>query len=293
MDQQDHDRLERETLQNELESLVYKCREVSTDDEVSQYATENELAALEKKSSDVGDWLDSSSEKTAKLEFEKRFNELLAMHSRIIYRKRQDECRDDLLAELEAAVLDAEALQASINLTDTTLGQLYTSHEIEGLNSSVYNTTVWMTLRKQEQSLLLKTDDPRFSCEDVAVRVKFIGEMLRSLDLSERLKSRAMRVAREKAAADRKEKKKMNSTVLDSTPENSTMEEALNSTMEDVMRSMNFTMEDIMNSTGTGTDSDIADADSDSESFADDENEESEVESEVNDSGNVQDKDEL
>ena len=122
MDAADAERAARESALNGLETYIYKCKELSYDDDFEDIATEKEQADLKVAISAASDWFDDHTDKTTKSDFTKEKENLQKHASQLFRRRREISMRpvavEKLREEIKAAQEVLDGYKLKLNETE-------------------------------------------------------------------------------------------------------------------------------------------------------------------------------
>ncbi|OAJ42124.1 hypothetical protein BDEG_25625 [Batrachochytrium dendrobatidis JEL423] len=216
MDLEDQAREERELARNNLESYLYKCKELSWEDDTEQYATTEELTALKEAISVQSQWLDDNAETAITTELTDRYAQLKKVRSKIVFRQSQAKKRPDAIAAYKAKAEKSSNMynvySAAKNTDDT---PLYTEAELDGFKKMIDSEQEWFDKTNSEQEKLALNVDPVLKVKDLEMRGQTFDIMLTMMSPEMRL---------------RKAPKKTKTTVTKSTTSNDEGVEATETT---------------------------------------------------------------
>lgn len=234
MDLEDKKRLERDESRNNLEAMIYKCKELTWEDSVAPFATEEEMEKLKQLSADASEWLEDNAEAATIEAFDAQFALLKPLYTKINFRMRENESRpikiDHFKDILNQSIKLAETINNTItsaktstpdlnitaddakNQTELSTDGLYTQLELDKLVEVIEKETKWLSDMIFKQESLEKNVDPVLLSNDLETRVKPMEFMINSLNFVERVKRNAAmsssRAAREAAKTAREAAKK-------------------------------------------------------------------------------------
>lgn len=132
-DASDSDRILREESLNELESFIYRSRDLVDDEDFVKSLKQDQLTALNQKVADTSDWIygDGSDAKTA--EFRERLKSLKDIVNPALTRKRETAARPDRVQALQGVLKNAKAV---IDIMEKQIGQDEEQYSAESSSAS-------------------------------------------------------------------------------------------------------------------------------------------------------------
>ena len=187
MDAADVGRAEREAALNGLETFIYKCKELSYDDDFEDLATPEEQELLKTAASEASEWYDDNSDKALKKDFIAEKNKLFKIAGPIFKRRRELSMRpaalEDFRDGLKQALAAHELIQGKLNDTDVT------EKELESFKGSIEAETSWLESQIKAQSELKNNVDPVLIVKDLEERREKLSVLVGKFDLGKRKKA--------------------------------------------------------------------------------------------------------
>ncbi|KAE8160694.1 Hsp70 protein-domain-containing protein [Aspergillus tamarii] len=109
-DASDRDRALREEALNELESFIYRSRDLVDDEEFAKVIKPDQLAALQEKSAAASDWLDGDGENAKTSEFQERLKALKDIVNPALKRKQENAARPARIELLQDVLKNAKTV---------------------------------------------------------------------------------------------------------------------------------------------------------------------------------------
>ncbi|KAH9249776.1 hypothetical protein BASA81_012454 [Batrachochytrium salamandrivorans] len=144
MDVEDRAREDREASRNTLESYLYRCKELVSDDDAAQFATSEEFEALKAAIAEQSEWLEDNSETAVVSELTERYSSLKKLRGKIAFRRSQAQKRPDAIAAYKAK-LDTSLgkLQTYLNATHEDGASLYNAEDLESFKKVIEGESEW------------------------------------------------------------------------------------------------------------------------------------------------------
>ncbi|KAJ5578688.1 uncharacterized protein N7459_007652 [Penicillium hispanicum] len=111
-DSSDRDRVLREEALNELESFIYRSRDLIESDDFVRAVKEAQLTSLKEKVSKTSDWLYEDSDNAKTAEFQSKLKELKAIVNPALKRMKENSIRPERVELLQDMLKNSEALQS-------------------------------------------------------------------------------------------------------------------------------------------------------------------------------------
>jgi hypothetical protein len=218
MDLEDKERLDRDSARNALEVMIYKCKEILWEDEISAFATEEELEKLKTISSVASEWLEDNAETAKKAELEAQLAILEPLHSKVSFRKNEAYSRPLKVEQFQNLLNESTNLAKLIN--ETIIADNKTANSIENSTDPLLNATIfkppplfmqgeldylvkitereskWLSAQLLIQQALAANVNPVLLTKDIEDRMRPIQFKMKSLDIVER---EAMRLYQQNA----------------------------------------------------------------------------------------------
>ncbi|KAJ2609318.1 lumenal Hsp70 protein [Coemansia sp. RSA 1804] len=181
MDDDDAARIARHGASNQLESLVYRLRDMADDDDVIGVTSESQRKTLEEAVSAAARWLEDNAESAALSELESRIVVLKELEEPISYRITQHAKRAEHVDSLKATIAHAEGLVSMYRKEYTTeeLGPVV--KHLQELEDTLDSTVQWLDLTATQQEALLPHEAPVLTTADIDRRVVAIERNLATL----------------------------------------------------------------------------------------------------------------
>jgi hypoxia up-regulated 1 len=186
LDAEDAERAARETALNGLEAYIYKCKELSHDDDFEELATEAEREEMKSAIAEIGEWYDDNSNTALKADFNQQKNKLFKFAGPIFARRRELSMRPNAIESMEEALKSANLLygliQEKINLTDIT------ETEVTALATKIKDEQNWLDDHVSKQGSVKNNVDPILKVKDLEDHIAALFGMIAKLDPSKRTK---------------------------------------------------------------------------------------------------------
>lgn len=163
---------------NRLESLIYKIQEMVENENLIQYATEEEKATLSETATKLDDWMfsDEAAQGNYTL-YTQKYKEYSVNVTKIEQRKSQDEERPVALADAHKHIDQWETTIKNMNSTRPWL----TEEQINQKLAELEGHRKWLEDKIVEQSSLAKNATPALTLDDIEMRKKSVQELVYSL----------------------------------------------------------------------------------------------------------------
>jgi hypoxia up-regulated 1 len=186
MDQEDDQRAQLETARNQLESYIYKCKELMWEDDIEEYTKPDELEKLKELVAELGEWLEDHMDTGTMDEFLKQKGKLFDVAGPVFSRRSEFSQRPVQIENLNKGISIAEKLTEYLktNLTDT----LITQEEFDLFQKEIKKIQDWAIEMNEKQSSLSKSDDPVLLIKDLKAKQKLLKKMVSLIDPTKRMK---------------------------------------------------------------------------------------------------------
>ncbi|KAH6587169.1 hypothetical protein BASA61_003840 [Batrachochytrium salamandrivorans] len=183
MDVEDRAREDREASRNTLESYLYRCKELVSDDDAAQFATSEEFEALKAAIAEQSEWLEDNSETAVVSELTERYSSLKKLRGKIAFRRSQAQKRPDAIAAYKAK-LDTSLgkLQTYLNATHEDGASLYNAEDLESFKKVIEGESEWFEKTHAEQEKLSLNEDPVLKTKDLDNRMRTFELMMSLLN---------------------------------------------------------------------------------------------------------------
>ncbi|KAJ3275514.1 hypothetical protein HDV01_000341 [Terramyces sp. JEL0728] len=186
LDVVDNEKFQREEALNSLEAYIYKCKELSWDDDFEDIAAPEEQELLKETASASGEWLEDNSEKAKYDEFVAKKKDLAKIAKPIFKRRSEHAQRPNILAnyngELEAALKLEKIIKEK--LENTTI----TPEELEKFETSLLAESDWIREQEAAQAALKNSQDPVLTIKLLKEHGLAIRKLVSTMDPAKRLK---------------------------------------------------------------------------------------------------------
>ncbi|KAJ3318792.1 hypothetical protein HDV06_007043 [Boothiomyces sp. JEL0866] len=186
LDVADNEKLQREEALNNLEAYIYKCKELSWDDDFEDIATPNEQDLLKEIASASSEWLEDNSEKAKLDEFVEKKKELVKVAKPIFRRRSELSQRPVILASYKAELEAALTLEKVVEekLENTTI----TPEELEKFKTALDAESKWIREQEAAQNALKNNQDPVLTIQLLKEHGLSIRRLVSTMDPAKRLK---------------------------------------------------------------------------------------------------------
>ncbi len=185
----DKERLELQAARNSLETFIYKCKELTYDDDIEDLATAEEQAALKAAASEASDWYEDNSELMVRKEFISKKNELFKLGGPIFKRRKEHSMRPSVIESLQAEIQKVQEIynqfEEKINETDVT------ETELEKLKNILHNVTEWLNEKSIAQAKLQSNVDPILTVQSLEEKKAILSSSVEKFDWKKRLRRKA------------------------------------------------------------------------------------------------------
>ncbi|KAJ3257260.1 hypothetical protein HK103_004814 [Boothiomyces macroporosus] len=186
LDVADDQKLQREEALNNLEAYIYKCKELSWDDDFEDIATSEEQELLKETASTSSEWLEDNSENAKYDEFVEKKKELVKVAKPIFKRRSEHSQRPNLLASFKAELEAAQSIQNVVEekLENTTI----TPEELEKFKAALAAESKWIQEQEAAQALLKNNQDPVLTIQSLKEHGLSLRRLVSTMDPAKRLK---------------------------------------------------------------------------------------------------------
>jgi hypothetical protein len=186
MDHEDEERSKLETARNQLESYIYKCKELTWEDDIEEFTKETELEQLKELASELGEWLDDHMDTGKTSEFIEQKEKLVVVAGPIFTRRSEFSQRPVQVENLEIGLTTTEKAIEHLNsiLNETVL----TQEELDTFTKDVKEVRDWYTETSEKQSKLLKSDNPVLIVKDLKEKQKSLRKLAKRIDPAKLMK---------------------------------------------------------------------------------------------------------
>ncbi|KAJ3314828.1 hypothetical protein HDV04_005249 [Boothiomyces sp. JEL0838] len=186
LDVADNQKLQREEALNNLEAYIYKCKELSWDDDFEDIATSEEQELLKETASASSEWLEDNSENAKYDEFVEKKKELVKVAKPIFKRRSEHSQRPNLLASFKAELEAAQSIQNVVEekLENTTI----TPEELEKFKAALGAESKWIQEQEAAQALLKNNQDPVLTIQSLKEHGLSLRRLVSTMDPAKRLK---------------------------------------------------------------------------------------------------------
>uniref|UniRef100_A0A182SXE1 Hypoxia up-regulated protein 1 n=1 Tax=Anopheles maculatus TaxID=74869 RepID=A0A182SXE1_9DIPT len=250
LDEIDNAKKRRETALNALESFVIDAQVKLDEKEYASCATEDEIATIRKRCSEISEWLYEDGTDADAVTYETKLEELRSVANEVYARHWEHEERPQALNALKQMINGSEGfLRNARNLTKDANPEkdVFTAVEIETLEKAIRNTIEWRDTEVAEQEKLARNVPVRLTVKDITDRMGMLDREVKYLVNKLKLwrpKVKPTPPPKPEKTADKKEgekeeatgEKKPDEPVLEQTPEKdaTTETEAEEPTVEDI-----------------------------------------------------------
>jgi hypothetical protein len=186
LDSQDDIRAEREAALNGLESYIYKCKELSWEDDIEEFTKPEELEKLKELASETSEWLEDHMEHQITSDFTDKKKELQVVAGPIFKRRSEHSQTpiqvENLADQIKAAFSLRDVLEQKLNDTNIT------TEEMEKLTQQITSHDEWLQTVLKAQEQLSKRDDPVLLVKDLKQHQKELETLMAQFDPVKRMK---------------------------------------------------------------------------------------------------------
>lgn len=224
MDKADNLRLAREKARNDLETLLYKTKDVYYDEKDELlYASEKEVVEMKRVCDLISEWLEEHAETANTPQLEKYISTIEPLFRSIHQRKIEHDYRPSKLEALQNTLTSAEELvlqmAGSLKLAQSPgdadpsgrkaeLAALYKQDELDMLTKKLADTTQWLNPLKAQQQALALNQDSVLTTVDLDAHNGHLKALLSKFSYADRVaKMEAEIIAKQKRETREREQK--------------------------------------------------------------------------------------
>jgi hypothetical protein len=186
MDMEDEERYTLETARNQLESYIYKCKELSWEDDIEDFTKPDELSQLKDVSSELSEWLEDHMDSAKTQDFVDQKEKLQKVAGPIFFRRSELSQRPVQVENLQIAI---KATQQIVEFLDAKLNEtLIAEEEFGKFKKEFESIQKWFEETNEKQSKLEKSDDPVLLISDLKQKVKNLKKLAKAVDPTKRMK---------------------------------------------------------------------------------------------------------
>jgi DNA-binding transcriptional regulator YhcF (GntR family) len=186
MDEEDNERYKLETARNQLESYIYKCKELSWEDDIEDFTKPDELSQLKELSSELSEWLEDHMDSGKTQDFVDQKEKLQKVAGPIFFRRSELSQRPVQVENLQTAL---KATKQIVEFLDSKLNEtLISEEEFEKFRKELDGIQRWFEETSEQQSKLQKSDDPVLLISDLKQKVKNLKKLAKAIDPTKRMK---------------------------------------------------------------------------------------------------------
>ncbi|KAI8896368.1 Hsp70 protein-domain-containing protein [Globomyces pollinis-pini] len=186
MDSEDKSRFLREESINKLETYIYKCKELSWDDDFEEIATGEEQETIKSHASEASEWLEDNLETGTLEDFVNQRKALIDIAKPVFSRRREAEKRPQVIEKLRK---DIEMAQSMLDMINAKIDDL--DVKAEDLNAFHDLLTIekeWIDGQETLQNAVPKNQDPILTVKILQDRISTFGKSLLKFDMGKMFK---------------------------------------------------------------------------------------------------------
>lgn len=206
LDNFDREQLERGEARNELETIIYKGKEIAAGETYADFTNEIQRADLDQLLVNIREWMEDHADSATSATLKVKIGELKEVQDRIIQRQVEAESRSQHIDALQMTIKAAQAMIASAKLfeshknvmndasseppSEASFLKFYQQEDITGLEKLVNETVSWLGEKEKAQAKLQSHDDPVLLSNDILARSaqleRFVTNMIASQKKAEK-----------------------------------------------------------------------------------------------------------
>lgn len=173
-----------QAARNSLETFIYKCKELSYDDDFEDIASEEEQTALKEAASEASEWYEDHAEASARKDLIAKKNELFKIGGPIFKRRREHSMRPPAVESLQIDITKAQSIYAEFSekLNETTVNE----EELEKFKISLQEVSDWLLTKSTEQAALKNSVDPVLTVQSLEERRSSLSAIVEKFDFKKR-----------------------------------------------------------------------------------------------------------
>lgn len=176
----------RDTAFNELESSVYRSRDMMQDDALAAARTNDEAQRVLSKADELGTWLSTEADQADAKTIQKRQRELDALVSPISRRMSEAERRPAIVADMRTTLQRARTFvdEAKANLTQALAqksASKYTAAELDTLDAQIRKDATWLEDGVLAQDKRKLQEEPVLFVSDILARDQKLQDTVKRL----------------------------------------------------------------------------------------------------------------
>lgn len=185
-DAADKERLDLQSARNSLETFIYKCKELTYDDDFEDIASEEDQNSLKAAASEASEWYEDNAEASSRKDLIAKKNELFKIGGPIFKRRREHSMRPPIVESLQSEIEKAQNIFAEFSekLNETTV----TEEELEKFKVALKDVSDWLNEKVTEQAALKNSVDPILTVQSLEEKRNSLATLVEKFDFKKRRK---------------------------------------------------------------------------------------------------------